>query len=239
MEKDAAVSSAEQHRLRQQKICDHMNADHRDSLSFFLQVYCFVSAHEAESAEIEEIRLSGMTITTTTSPCPPTASKKTHYFVPFEPELSSLSQMRHQVIAMHNHSLNALGRSDITVTEYRRPKGFSAVVFTACVATFAAFSRRANFVDGSGLYSLVLRHVPGFAAFCYKIQPLVMTLMVAIHLSEAIHLALYRLRPHGVAFGSPLWFCWIVNDFLEGYTTLLRFDALVAEKGAKKQVPKK
>lgn len=236
-----AQSSAEQHRVRQQQICAHMNADHRETLGFFLQVYCLVSANEAESAELEEIRLSGMTITTTNSICPPTTSQKTHYFVPFEPELSSISEVRQQVVKMHYHSLKALGRSDITITEYRPPRGFPAVIFTACILTFAAFSRRANFLEGSGLYSLVLRHVPGFAVFCYTIQPLLMTLMVGIHLSEAIYLWLYRLRPHNIAFGSRLWFCWFVNDFLEGYTALMRFDALVAEERAKKaqHAPKK
>ncbi|CRG90301.1 hypothetical protein PISL3812_07344 [Talaromyces islandicus] len=234
------AQSAEQYRARQQQICAHMNADHRDTLGFFLQVYCLVCPIEAESAELEEIRLSGMTITTSSSNCPPSTSQKTHYFVPFEPQLSSLSQVRQQVVSMHHHSLKALGRSDITITEYRRPRGFAAVIFTACILTFTAFARRANFLEGSSLYTLVLRHVPGFAVFCYRIQPLLMTLMIGIHLSEAIYLWLYRLRPHNIAFGSRLWFCWFVNDFIEGYTALQRFDGLVAEERAKKaQHPKK
>lgn len=235
------AQSAEQYRLRQQQICAHMNADHRETLGFFLQVYCHVSPTEAKSAELEEIRLSGMTITTTTSNCPPSTAQKTHYFVPFEPELSSISQVRQQVVSMHHHSLNALGRSDITITEYRPPTGFPAVVFTACILTFTAFARRANFEEGSSLYSLVLRHVPGFAVFCHTIQPLLMTLMIGIHLSEAMYLWFYRLKPHGIAFGSRLWFCWFVNDFIEGFTVLKRFDALVAEERAKKaqHAPKK
>jgi hypothetical protein len=235
------AQSAEQHRLRQQQICAHMNADHRETLGFFLQVYCRVSAKEAKSAELEEIRLSGMTITTTTSTSPPATAQKTHYFVPFEPELSSISEVRQQVVKMHHHCLKTLERCDITITEYRPPTGFPAVIFTTCMLTFAAFSRRANFQEGSSLYSLVLRHVPSFAVFCYTIQPLLITLMVAIHLSEALYMWFYRLKPHNVAFGSRLWFCWFVNDFIEGYTAMQRFDALVAEERAKKaqHAPKK
>lgn len=238
--------SAEQYRVRQQQICAHMNADHRETLSFFLQVYCLVSPEEAQSAALEEIRLSGMTVTTTRTTteddntdnsCP----SKTHYFVPFEPELSSLHEVRQHVVRMHHHSLKALGRSDITITEYRPPTGFPAVVFTACLLTFTAFSRRANFQEGSSLYALVLRHVPGFAVFCYTIQPLLMTLMITIHLGEALYMWRYRLRPHNIAFGSRLWFSWFVNDFIEGFTVLKRFDALVEEKRAKKaqHAPKK
>ncbi|KAH8700472.1 integral membrane protein [Talaromyces proteolyticus] len=224
----AADGKADQHRLRQEQICAHMNANHQDSLAFFLQVYNRVPRRESQSAKLEEVRLTGLTITTGHS------TNKTHYFVPFEPALSSISEVREQVVGMHHHCLKALGRSDITIKEYRPPTGFPAVIFTTCLLTFIAFSRRANFEPGSQLYDLVLRHVPGFAVFCHTIQPLLIILMVAIHLAEAIYLSLYRLKPHNIPFGSRLWLCWFINNFIEGFTCLQRFDALVERERAKK-----
>jgi hypothetical protein len=225
------VNSKEQ--IQQQRIVSHMNSDHRDSLSMFLEVYNKVPYSEAQTAQIEEIRLTGMTISTADYPNR-AKSSRTNFFVPFEPALNGYEEARHKVVEMHKYCLKTLGRSDITIQEYRRPRGFGAFLFTICLATFIAFSRRSNFLPGSELYSRLLHFVPGFATFCYKIQPLVIGGMVVIHSTETLHLSIYRLRPHNVAIGSRVWLLWVLNDFIEGFTTLQRFDALVEEKRALK-----
>lgn len=233
----STISSSEaalhqrQEQVQKQRIVSHMNSDHRDSLSMFLEVYSKVPYTEAQTAQIEEIRLSGMTISTADYPNRPKSSR-TNFFVPFEPALRGYEDVRNKVVEMHKYCLKTLGRSDITIQEYRRPRGFSAVMFTVCLVTFIAFSRRSNFVPGSELYSRLLHYVPDFAAFCYKIQPLVIGGMLVIHGIEALHMSIYRLRPHSVAIGSKVWLLWVLNDFIEGFTALQRFDALVEEKRA-------
>ncbi|KAE8550852.1 ribosomal protein S8A [Talaromyces marneffei ATCC 18224] len=158
--------------IQKQRIVSHMNSDHRDSLSMFLVIYNKVPYTQAQTAQIEEIRLSGMTISTADYP-DRAKSSRTNFFVPFEPALNGYEEARHKVVEMHKHCLKTLGQSDITIQEYRRPRGFSAFMFTVCLVTFIAFSRRSNFQPGSELYSRLLQYVPDFATFCYKIQPLV------------------------------------------------------------------
>jgi Protein of unknown function (DUF2470) len=230
-ERQSEGKPASKEQLQQQRICTHMNNDHSDTLSLYLQVYCKVPSKEAQWPKMEEILLDGMRISTANSP---DSKSRTSFFIPFEPAMNSYADARNKTVEMHKHCLKALGRSDITIQEYRAPTGFGAVVFTTCLFTFIAFSRRAHFEPGSEFYSRLFQYVPGFAAFCYSIQPLLISLMVLIHVSEALHMWFYRLRPHNVRFGSRLWLCWFVNDLIEGYTTLQRFDALVAEKRGEK-----
>lgn len=208
---------------RRQRIVDHMNTDHQDLLPLFLEVYCLVprSSTAAQSAKLEDVSLSELVI----------SANRTRYRIPFEPPLSSLDDVRQRVIDMRDHCLQTLGISDIVVREYRPPTGPYAVLFTVCLATFIAFSRRSNFLPGSTLYSVcALGHVPRFAAFCYTIQPVLLTTMTAIHLAEAVHLAVKRLRPHRVPLFSWLWWAWVIDDFIEGVGALTRFDALVREE---------
>lgn len=216
---------------QQQRIITHMNKNHRDSLSLFLQVYCKVPYKQAQLAQMEEFGLSGMTLSTAFSPN--NSKSRTTFFIPFDTPLNGYNEARHKVVEMHKACLHHLDLSDITIREYRAPRGFGAVVFTTCLLTFITFSRRAHFQPGSEFYARVFQYLPAsFVTFCYTIQPLLISLMAAIHLAEAVHLAYYRLRRHNIRFGSGLWLAWFVNDFVEGVTTLRRFDALVAEKRA-------
>ncbi|KAL1970648.1 hypothetical protein VTN77DRAFT_4292 [Rasamsonia byssochlamydoides] len=210
---------------RSKRIVDHMNADHQHLLPLFLEVYCLVPRSIAQSAKMEDVSLTELVI----------RANRTRYRVPFEPPLSSLDDVKQRVIDMRDHCLKTLGISDIVIKEYQPPTGSHAVLFIICLTTFIAFSRRSNFLPGSMLYSLVLRQVPRFAVFCYTIQPLLLSTMVVIHLSEATHLAVKRLRPHRVPFFSRLWWCWVIDDFITGFTALLRFDALVRKERNKRE----
>lgn len=207
------------------RIIDHMNADHQAALEYFLQVYCRVSPGDAKGAQMEEISLSDMVIT----------AKRTRYSVPIDPPMQSLLDARHRIVDMYKYCLGKLGLSDITVTEYRAPRGFHAVVFALCLSTYVAFSRRSNFLPGSVLYSLGLERVPRFAEFCYTIQPILLPLMVAIHVFEASYMAVRRLRPHRVPVLSGLWCTWVVSTFIEGFGAFQRFDAIVRRERAKKE----
>src|SRR5690348_3216076 len=98
--------------LQQQRICAHMNSDHRDTMSLYLQVYCKVPAKEAQWPKMEEIRLDGMTISTASSP---DSKSRTNFVVPFEPALNGYSDARQKTVEMQKYCLKALGRSDITI----------------------------------------------------------------------------------------------------------------------------
>ncbi|KAL2007793.1 hypothetical protein VTN00DRAFT_7775 [Thermoascus crustaceus] len=217
---------AEQQAVTKKRIVDHMNTDHQTALEYFLQVYCRVAPGAAKGAQMEDISLSDMVIT----------AKRTRYSVPIDPPMQSLLDARHRIVDMYHHCLDRLGLSDITVTEYRAPRGFHAVIFALCLSTYVAFSRRGNFLPGSVFYdALGLARVPQFARFCYTIQPILLPLMVGIHVLEASLLAVKRLRPHRVPFLSGLWCTWMVSVFIEGFGAFQRFDAIVRREKDKKE----
>ncbi|KAJ9221148.1 hypothetical protein DTO207G8_4260 [Paecilomyces variotii] len=212
-----------------QRIITHMNSDHQDSLAMFLQVYNRLNASTAKSAQLEDVSISDMVIK---------AGDGARYTIPIEPPMKSLLDARHRFVDMHDYCLSSLGISDIKVEQYSAPRGHHTVIFALCLATYVSFSRRENFLPGSLLYDLVFKHFPRFTLFCYDIQPLLISLMVAIHACEATYMALYRLRPYRVPFLSGLWWTWMTSCFIEGFGSFQRFDAIVRKEKAKKQQQK-
>ncbi|TPR11833.1 hypothetical protein CAN33_0050690 [Aspergillus niger] len=167
----------------------HMNANHQDSLAAYLQVYCHVSAREAKSARLEDITLSDLVI----------SANGTRYTVPIDPAMGSFSESRSRLVAMHQECLARLGRSDITIKEYRRPEGIEIFLFFVFATALVAFSRRSNFLPGSLFYETVgLGAVPPLAQLFYKTQPFVLTVMAGSHVVEASLFTVKRLKRHGV-----------------------------------------
>lgn len=201
-------------------IIKHMNADHQDSLSLYLQVYNNVPSSAAKSARLEDFSLTDLVIT----------AAGTRYSVPINPPMKSLSDARPRVVAMHKECLNKLGLSDIVVTEYRAPRGATAVAFVFLVTSYALFCRRSNFLPGSVVYDSVFSGAPAVAEYCYKIQPVLFSGVLGAHALEAGLLAVNRLKRHRVQFLSRLWWTWVVSTFIEGFGAWQRFDAMVNEK---------
>lgn len=211
---------------RLQRVISHMNKDHQDSISRYLQHYSKVSASLARHAKLVDITFDSMTIV---------ANNTARYHIDIQPPMGSWSEVRARMVAMDQEALRGLGKSDITVKEYRRPRGFMAVVFVATATTFVCFSRRSNFVPGSFLYDTVLKYVPKFAQFCYNIQPPLIVLMVTIHASEAIHMERSRLEKHNLSRLSKLWWQWLLSTFIEGVGAFVRFDRIVKEEKERKE----
>ena len=138
--------------------------------------------------------------------------------------MDSWRDARERLVRMDKDAIQALGRSDITVKQYRRPRGFHAVVFVTCAVTFAAFCRKSNFFPGSYLYEVLLKYFPRFASFCAKIQPILFYTMVALHAGEAITMANTRLRKHSVPVACRLWWAWVLSTFIEGVCAFQRYD---------------
>lgn len=207
-------------------IIKHMNADHQKSLAMYLRVYCHVPASEAKSARLEDISLSDLLL----------SARGTRYTVPLDPPMASFSETRGRVVAMHKECLQKLGMSDITINEYRAPRGVGAVGFAVCLAAIVGFCQRDNFVPGSLVYETIgLDSFPGMARFCYKVQPYVFSFLVGAHAIEATLLALLRLKPHGVPFLSAGWTSWVLSTLVEGFGAWVRFDRLVKQKRGGKE----
>ncbi|KAJ9649305.1 hypothetical protein H2201_004313 [Coniosporium apollinis] len=219
---DPSGSTDEKERAMQQRIVTHMNADHRDSVVRYLEHYKGLSSFTARNARLEKMDLDSLGIN-----C---AGKL--YTIPLDPPLSSLKEARERVVQMDKDAIAGLGRSEVTIKEYRAPRGFHAVVFGLCLFTYIAFSRRQNVLPGSLVYDYLLKYVPGSGYFA-SIQPAVLWLMVGIHLAEAVVMA-RRLGKHSVPLGSRLWWTWVVSCFVDGYGSFQRLDALVREKAKQK-----
>jgi hypothetical protein len=206
-------------------IIKHMNADHQDSLALFLQAYNNISASEAKTAQLEDITLSSLTI----------SARGTRYHVPIDPAMKSYSDARGCMVAMHKESLKRLGRSDVTLAEYRGPRGFQVVIFALCLFTYVSCFKQSNLLPGSVVYEyLGYKYVPDFAHFVYNIQPLLFPAVVAIHAFETVLLAVLRLKPLGVPAFSGLWFAWVSSCFIEGFACFQRIGSIVKEERAKK-----
>lgn len=204
-----------------QRIISHMNKDHQDSLVRYLEHFCHISSYNARNARLQDIAFSAITIS---------SSNNSHHVININPPLESWSDARARTVAMDAEAVEGLNRSKITVKKYTRPKGLSIVVPIAVACTLAAFSLRSNFQPGSYLYDYLLESFPVFARFCYTIQPLLLPLVVGIHSAEAAHMASSRLEKHSVPMCTLLWWKWILNCFLEGFGSFVRFDGMVKKE---------
>ncbi|KKY13659.1 putative integral membrane [Diplodia seriata] len=162
----------------------------------YLEHYCNVSSFAARRARLTDLSLGSMSI----------GAAGKNFTIPLEPPMQSWREARERVIQMDRDCLAGLGRSDITVRQYTRPRGAHAVIFVVCALTYS----------------------PGFAAFVARVQPLVLALMIAIHVVEASIMA-RRLQRHNVAQLSGLWWQWVASSFIEGFGALQRVDALVQQ----------
>ncbi|MCJ1389567.1 hypothetical protein MMC18_002424 [Xylographa bjoerkii] len=204
-----------------ERILQHMNKDHQDSLIRYLEHYCHVSSYYARNAQLEDITFASITIT---------SGKGCRYIIPLDPPLASWSEMRSRVVAMDAKSINGLKRSDITVKKYKRPKRLWIVVPCLVAGTMIAFSKRSNFEPGSFLYDYLLKSLPDFAKFCHTIQPYLLPGVLMIHATEAAHMASSRLDKHSVPRFSTLWWKWVISAFFEGIGAFRRLDQIVAHE---------
>ena len=206
-------------------IIKHMNADHGDSLQLYLQAYCRISASQAKSATLEDLNLSSLTL----------KANGTRYSVPIDPPMTNFNEARGRLVALHKDSLQKLGRSEITLTEYRAPRGHQIVIFALCAFTYVSCFSRENLLPGSFVYeNLGYKFFPDFAHFVYNIQPFLFPAMLGIHIFESALLAILKLKPHGVQFLSGLWLAWVASCMVEGFGTFQRINRIVKEKSEKK-----
>lgn len=142
----------------------------------YAEYYVKVPHFSAGSARLKDITLDKVVVT---------AGGKDHV-IPLDPPMSSYGDARERVVAMDKTAIAALGRSSVTVKEYRAPRGFQLVVFIACATTYCLFTLKSTTQPGSLLH----HYAPGFANFCAGIRPY-MSLVLAIHVAEASSMIRY------------------------------------------------
>jgi hypothetical protein len=172
IDSDSAVTKA--------RIIRHMNADHAASLARYLEFYCRLPRARAErNARLEDITFEYLIVTcggssssgsnnnndkhkNSAAPTPPPtpAPAPARHVIPLDPPLARWSDARARLVHMDAAALAGLARSATAVRRYRAPRSaLHVAVFAACVLTFAAFWRRANFRPGALLHDYLL--VPG------------------------------------------------------------------------------
>ncbi|KAI9791809.1 MAG: hypothetical protein M1816_003354 [Peltula sp. TS41687] len=227
------MEDPESNNVRRQRIITHMNEAHNDTLTRYLEHYNRLPQPTISHATLSDLTLEYMILLSGGAPSPDSQSR---YYIPFNPPLESWDDVRERLIAMDHAALAGLGRSAITVDRYVPPRGFHAVVMAACVCTYLAFYKQANFLPGSWLYDYLLGGVPSFAAFGRRIQPVLFPVMLAVHTTEAVWLDRSRLRRFNVPRLRKLWWLWMGSNFLEGYGAFQRLDRLVERlEGRKKE----
>jgi hypothetical protein len=150
--------------------------------------------------------------------------------IPFDPPLSAWTEARERLIQMDRDAAQSLDRSDITVKEYRAPKGFHAVVFAGCLIGYWAFSMRSNWEPGSILHDRVFWFKPTLAEFIGKHHLLALAIMLALHVFEATTMARIKLRRHSVSAFGLLWWTWVLSTFIEGLGAFQRYPVLTAKR---------
>ena len=218
-----AVTMADQNRdaAARQRIITHMNADHQDSLIRYLEYYAHLSPFAARNAKLTDITFDFMIVA---------SGNNNVHKVSIKPPMTSWAEARPRAVAMDAEAVKGLGRSSVTVKRYKAPRGWMTAVMVICALTMLAFVRRGNFVPGSLLYDGLLSSVPGFAKFCWTVQPLIFFAMPTAHAAEAVHMERSRLRKHTVRMFSRTWWMWIVSNFVEGVGAIMRFDEVVREE---------
>ncbi|KAK5175071.1 uncharacterized protein LTR77_000208 [Saxophila tyrrhenica] len=207
------------------RITTHMNADHHDSIIRYLQHYAHLPLWTASNSKMTDVDLSSMTFT---------AGGKIHR-IPFTPPLKSYRETRERVVEMDQECLAALGRSDVTVTEFVPPRGMDLVVFVVVAATLVAYGQRWWFEQG-GVVEKVLG--AGFAKFSWTIQPWLICGMVVIHGSELAYFVPNYLAKHSVNPRTAVWWQWAGTTFVEGVFSFWRFQELVERKRQEKMKQK-
>ncbi|OPB39293.1 hypothetical protein A0O28_0049990 [Trichoderma guizhouense] len=212
------------------RIITHMNTQHSRELSHYLRHYAGLSARAATaSPAIQDMNLAGMTIKTRNG---------SSYNVPFSPPLSSWAEARPRVIAMDVTAREALGISDIYLTEWARPRGFDWIPLGGVVFYYICYAGLPLVAPGTGLWETLRVVFPGGPEWFLWIVKSIFWIVFGIHTVEVYLLDKWKLQKHGVPRFSWVWWKWAGNIFVEGVTTWKRLDSIIAAKRAQKEEKK-
>ena len=214
-------TTSDQSRQRIDRIVQHLNKDHRESLSLYLQHYKKLSAGAASNPTVSDISFDALTI----------FARGKSYSIPFNPPMKSWADARERTVEMDRESRAGLDLSSIKITSYEPPKSpFHVTVFSLCIFAFVIFVTQNSIVPGTCFYDNVLPWFPGGPEWFLWISKVIALPVLGLHLGEAYLLDTRKLRKHGVERGSALWWKWIASCFIEGFGCFQRIDATVKKK---------
>lgn len=204
------------------RIIKHMNADHQQSLSYYLQHFNGLSSFEARNALITDITFDYMTFR---------ISGGNTSSLPLYPPMTSWADARSRTVELDRIARTALGISSIRITEFQRASSplHIAITFLILFGVFC-FIAHPWIVPGTFIYDKLLPYYPGGPAWFQWMSKVIALPTLAIHVGEVIVLDQTRLRKYGVERFSPLWWKWVGACFVEGFGCFQRIDAMVARK---------
>ncbi|CAI6265851.1 unnamed protein product [Periconia digitata] len=223
------ASSEAQEVAAKQRIVNHMNADHSDSIRRYLEAFSKKSSFQARNARMTDVTLHDMKFDCNGEPVA----------IPFDPPMKSYREARERAVQLDKDALRLLGRSDIPITKYIPPWVHWGHLFnfTQCFITFGLFSRAAHFQPGSLPHDVFLHHFPKFISFALAIQPYLITIMAAIHAFEVV-IMMRKLGRHGLSLFDGVFWAWSASIFVEGITATLRLNEFIRSKQQEKEAKK-
>jgi hypothetical protein len=216
-----AMPDPSQDAAAKERIIKHMNVDHQDSLTYYLQHYGKLSHRSARCAVLADISLSAMTLQT--------VDGKKHK-IPFSPPMKSWSDARTRTVEMDRVARAALDISPIQVTEFVGPSGFWLLVPAMFLLTQVVSWNTEKIIPGTWIYDDLLKYFPGGPEMFKTVGSRAALPAILVHIVETWYLDTSRLRKYGVECGSTLWFKWTGACMLEGFGAFQRIDAIVDQK---------
>ena len=206
------------------RIMSHMNKDHQDSLSRFLEAYAGISHYTARSPKLEDLTLSNLTI----------RSAAGRNIIPISPPMASLSEARTRMVEMHQDCGRILGRDSITVKNFRWPGLLHSSIIIGVLLGLVSFANGSNFAPGSFLAHTLFYPVPELARFMERHHWYVWWAILIVHVAEAGLMTVW-LKKYNVPPFSRLWMLYVGFTALEGYGCGARLKDEVARERALKQ----
>ncbi|PBP22039.1 hypothetical protein BUE80_DR007150 [Diplocarpon rosae] len=168
------------------RILHHMNADHADSLSLYLQHFCHLSPAAARGGTLVALSLAAMHLRT--------ADGRTHT-IPFHPPLTTWADARARSVAMDREARAGRGRAALRITAYEPPRTLGHIaVFVTCLGALAALATHCGIGPGTGVGDGLRRWPPGGPERGVWLARTIGWPLLAIHLCEAWNLDRTRLR---------------------------------------------
>lgn len=156
--------------------------------------------------------------------------------IPFEPPLKSLREARERLVQLDKDALETLNRDSTPIKTFIPASANPGHLFnfTQCLVAYVILSRGANFRPGSLLYDTLLFRVPEFAELLSTLRPYILSLMLAIHITESVLMA-RKLSRHGLRPVDRLWWLWVGTCFVEGVTSFWRLDGWIMARREEKE----